>query len=219
MTRKGLYVFGVLILAGAILAAGLSKANATATQDGDIAVGPLTAVQPAVAITEESLIPIHPGDEGWEVKPYVPTEKSEIVRGPSQGPEYRCVSYLEPIQPGEQASKESKMVCSTGPISSIDGISLDSSFLIAKFYDNTDYGAPLIEYYGPSACSDSISYGKTTLPSDLDNKFASGKVFSDCNLIDIYDFANYSGPSYSCGPNCSSFYALNNYVSSWSTTH
>jgi len=205
MMRKVLYIFGVLILAGAILAVGLSRASATANQD--------------VGAVEENLTPIHPGDEGWEVKPYVPTERSETVRGPSQETAYRCVSYLEPLQPGEETSKESKMVCSTGTISSIDGKSLDSSFLIAKFYDNTNYGSLLIEYYGPSACSDSISYGKTTLPSDLDNKFASGKVFSDCNLIYVYDFANYSGPSYSCGPNCSSFYALNNYVSSWRTTH
>ena len=201
--RKVLFIFGVLILAGAILAVGLSKATAFANQD--------------VSAVEENLTPIHPGDEGWEVKPYVSTERSETVRGPSQETAYRCVSYLEPLQPGEETSKESKMVCSTGTISSIDGKSLDSSFLIAKFYDNT--GSLLIEYYGPSACSDSISYGKTTLPSDLDNKFASGKVFSDCNLIYVYDFTNYSGPSYSCGPNCSSFYALNNYVSSWRTTH
>jgi hypothetical protein len=203
MMRKVLSIFGVLILAGAILAVGLSRASATANQD--------------VGAVEENLTPIHPGDEGWEVKPYVSTERSETVRGPSQETAYRCVSYLEPLQPGEETSKESKMVCSTGTISSIDGKSLDSSFLIAKFYDNTN--SLLIEYYGPSACSDSISYGKTTLPSDLDNKFASGKVFSDCNLIYVYDFANYSGPSYTCGPNCSSFYALNNYVSSWRTTH
>lgn len=205
MMRKVLSIFGVLILAGAILAVGLSRASATANQD--------------VGAVEENLTPIHPGDEGWEVKPYVSTERSETVRGPSQETAYRCVSYLEPLQPGEETSKESKMVCSTGTISSIDGKSLDSSFLIAKFYDNTNYGSLLIEYYGPSACSDSISYGKITLPSDLDNKFASGKVFSDCNLIYVYDFANYSGPSYTCGPNCSSFYALNNYVSSWRTTH
>jgi hypothetical protein len=205
MMRKVVYIFGVLILAGAILAVGLSGVSATANQD--------------VGVVEENLTPIHPGDEGWEVKPYVPTEKSETVRGPSQETAYGWVSYLEPLQPGEETSKESKMVCSTGAISSIDGISLDSSFLIAKFYDNTNYGSLLIEYYGPSACSDSISYGKTTLPGDLDNKIALGKVFSDCNLIYVYDFANYSGPSYSCGPNCSSFYALNNYVSSWRTIH
>lgn len=205
MMKKVLYIFGVLILAGAILAVGLSRATATANQD--------------VGAVEEILTPIHPGDEGWETKPYVPTERSETVRGPSQETVFRCVSYLEPLQPGEETSKESKMVCSSGAISSVDGISLESSFLIAKFYDNTNYGSLLIEYYGPSACSDSISYGKTTLPGDLDNKFTSGKVFSDCNLIRFYDFANYSGPSYSCGPNCSSFYALNNYVSSWRTTH
>jgi len=216
--RKVLYIFGILVLTGAILAAGIGLVSASIKPEAGVLQEVVVGLQEGI-VEEEMLDPIKPGDEGWEVKPYAPTEKSEVVRGPSQETVYRCVSYLEPIKSGEETSKESKIVCSTGSISSIDGISLDSSFLIAKFYDNTGYGSLLVEYYGPSACSDSISYGKTTLPGDLDNKFASGKVFSDCNLISVYDFANYSGPSYSCGPNCSSFYALNNNVSSWRTTH
>lgn len=49
MMRKVLSIFGVLILAGAILAVGLSRASATANQD--------------VGAVEENLTPIHPGDE------------------------------------------------------------------------------------------------------------------------------------------------------------
>ncbi len=99
----------------------------------------------------------------------------------------------------------------------VDGHSLNSSYLIAKFYDNTNYTTLLIEYYGASACSSTISYGVTALSSNLDNRFASGQSFSNCNQIYVYDFTNYGGPSYSCGPNCSSFYALNDNVSSWRT--
>jgi hypothetical protein len=94
MMRKVLSIFGVLILAGAILAVGLSRASATANQD--------------VGAVEENLTPIHPGDEGWEVKPYVSTERSETVRGPSQETAYRCVSYLEPLQPERRHPKNRK---------------------------------------------------------------------------------------------------------------
>jgi hypothetical protein len=177
MLRKVLFVIGIFILAGGVLGASAApQGNEAGCPSGYYRVSVLDPIQageqsstsvdqgcePITTVKEETLNPIRPGDEGWDVKPYMPTEKSEVVHGPSQETAYRCVSYLEPIQPGEETSKESKPVCSTGPIDSIDGVSLDSNFLIAKFYDNTNYGSLLIEYYGPYASSDSVSYGKTT---------------------------------------------------------
>lgn len=173
--------------------------------------------QPEVNAEKIHLNPIRPGDEDWEVKPYQPTEQAPLVQGPSDESIHRCVVFLEPVQPGAEASRASEPVCATGKIDMVDGHSLNSSYLIAKFYDNTNYTTLLIEYYGASACSSTISYGVTSLPSNLDNRFASGQSFSNCNQIHVYDFTNYGGPSYSCGPNCSSFYALNDNVSSWRT--
>lgn len=239
MLRKVLLAIGILVLSGSLMVFVIHKASADSLgEDFECPPGyaqvfnlePIpagdssstTSDQRCGPITEsqvEFLEPIKPGDEGWEIKPYEPTEKSEVVLGPSQESVYRCVFFLEPIQPGEQESKQSEPVCSSGPIDSVNGISLDSSYLIAKFYDNTSYGSLLAEYYGPSGCSDSVSYGKTTLPANLDNKFASGQSFSDCDVIEVFDFTYYSGPTYSCGPNCSSFYALNDQVSSWRTGH
>jgi hypothetical protein len=100
-------------------------------------------------------------------------------------------------------------------IDSIDGVSLDSSYLIAKYFNWTGNTWLLAEYYGSSPCSESISYGVSDLPDTLDNKFTSGKSYSDCDHIQVYDFNDYSGPSYSCGASCLSFYALNDHVSSW----
>jgi len=164
------------------------------------------------------LEPIRPGEEGWTVEPYQADSTNGIVRGPSGETEYRCVVLLEPIQPGEQFSKASEPVCSRGVIDSINGVSLDSSYLIAKFYDRTDYRDLLVEYYGASPCSPAASYGIPDLPDNLDNKFASGKVYSDCDNLYVYDFNDYGEPWYPCGPNCPSFYALNDEVSSWRTT-
>lgn len=175
---------------------------------------------PQVVVLE----PIHQGEEGWAVDWVEPSAVNQgdavngIVRGPSGETDYRCVVLLEPIQPGEQFSKASEPVCSRGAIDSINGVSLDSSYLIARFYDRTNYTTLLVEYYGSSACSPTISYGIPDLPDNLDNKFASGRAYSNCDHIYVYDFNNYGGPSYSCGANCSSFYALNDEVSSWRTT-
>ncbi len=147
-----------------------------------------------------------------------PTGTSPIVRGPSDSPEYRCVVLLEPIQPGEPFSRASEPVCSRGAIDSINGVSLASSYLIAKFYDYTNYGNLLVEYYGAEPCSPTASYGVPDLPDNLDNRFASGKGYSDCDRIYVYDRNNYGEPKYSCGANCPTFYALNDAVSSWRVT-
>jgi len=177
--------------------------------------------QPADEVEEIELKPIQPGDEGWSVEPE-PVAQGEavngIVRGPSDETGYRCVVLLEPVQPGEQFSKASEPVCFDGPIDTVSGVSLDSSYLIAKFYDRTNYITLLVEYYGSSACSPTISYGVPDLPDNLDNRFASGRAYSNCDHIYVYDFNDYGGPSYSCGANCPSFYALNDEVSSWRTT-
>lgn len=236
MLRKALFVIGALLLAGGLLEGGLNRSQTNAGNNAECPPGytyavmlePIQAGEQSSRISEQGcqpitevevmLTPIRPGDEGWEVKPSEPTEQNEVVLGPSGETVYRCAILLEPIQPGEQFSKASEPVCSDGVIDSINGISLDSSYLIAKFYDRTDYVTLLVEYYGPSACSSTISYGVTALPSNLDNKFASGRSYSNCNRIYVYDFYNYSGPSYSCGANCPSFYALNDNVSSWRTT-
>lgn len=173
-------------------------------------------------VEEVMLEPIRPGEEGWSVEPEVVDEGEAVnglVRGPSIETDYRCVVLLEPIQPGEQFSKASEPICSDGPIDSVNGVSLASSFLITRFYNKTNYSTLLVEYFGAYACSETINYGVADLPDNLDNKFASGRAYSACKHIHVYDFNNYSGPSYSCGENCSSFYALNDEVSSWSTNY
>lgn len=236
MLRKALYVVVVLLLVGGTI--GWAKwTSAQSPNEGACPPGytyyavlePIQEGTQSSRITEQgcrlvetseevTLNPIRPGDEGWEVKPSEPTDKNEIVQGPSGETVYRCVIFLEPIQSGEESSRASEPVCSAGKIDTVDGHSLASSYLIAKFYDNTNYTALLVEYYAPSACSSTISYGVTSLPSNLDNKFASGKSYSNCNRIYVYDFPNYGQPTYSCGANCPSFYALNDHVSSWRTT-
>lgn len=222
MLRKVLFVIGALLLVGVLVGAGLSRGVARA-QGGTIVLEPWAVELDSGDENFETVVlePIQPGDEGWTVESE-PVAQGEavngIVRGPSNETGYRCVVLLEPVRPGEQFSKASEPVCSDGRVDTVNGVSLDSSYLIAKFYDRTNYTTLLVEYYGSSACSPTISYGVPDLPDNLDNRFASGQAYSNCDHIYVYDFNNSSGPSYSCGANCPSFYALNGEVSSWRTT-
>ncbi len=177
-------------------------------------------IEEAAAAEMEMLEPMNPQD-------FVPADPewadqgemvNGIVEGVSEETAYRCVVFLEPMQSGEQSSKASEPVCAKGVIDSVDGVSLASSFLVARFYDNTNYGSLLQEYYGPTACSATTSYGVNALPSSLDNKFESGRSYSNCDHISVFDFVNHTGATYACGANCSSFYALNNAVTSWKVT-
>lgn len=138
-----------------------------------------------------------------------------IVKGPSNSTNYRCVILLDPIKDGEDESRILGEVCSEGEITEINGYSLQSYYLIAKFYDNTNYGGFEQEYYGSIPCSPGVSYGVNQLPTTLDNKFESGKAYSSCDQIEVFDFANHQGTTFACGASCSSFYALNNNFTSW----
>ncbi|MCL7453406.1 MAG: hypothetical protein M8467_10205 [Anaerolineae bacterium] len=239
MSRKVLFFVGILLLAGGALGVGLNKTLAGTTDaecpEGYARVALLEPILPGAQDSKVSdlgcqpiadaervmLEPIRPGDEDWVVEDK-PIDQGEavngIVRGPSRETDYRCVILLEPVQSGEQFSKASEPVCLRGAIDSISGVSLDSSYLIARFYDGTNYATLLVEYYGSSACSPTIEYGVADLPDNLDNRFASGKAYSNCDHISVYDFNNYGAPLYPCGANCRSFYALNDNVSSWKTT-
>jgi hypothetical protein len=241
MLKKALFVISALLLVGGLVTAGMSRSVAQSGNTEDpcppgeaefVVLDPVLpgeqgsriverGCRPADEASEVVLTPIQPGEDGWTVEPEVLDQGEAvngIVRGPGDETAYRCVVLLEPVQPGEQFSKASEPVCSDGRIDTVNGVLLDSSYLIAKFYDRTNYTTLLVEYYGSSACSPTISYGVPDLPDNLDNRFASGRAYSNCDHIYVYDFNNYGGPSYSCGANCPSFYALNDEVSSWRTT-
>lgn len=217
---------GTLVVRAQSGAAAVSSSAAAVSWVRQVVLEPMRPGEQASKAIAEKLVarpsdvkqvvlePMRPED--LERPEYKPTETSPIVRGPSDSPEYRCVVVLEPIQAGEEFSRASEPVCGRGLIDSVGDVSLESSYLIAKFYDNTNYQTLLIEYYGPSPCSSTVSYGRPDLRDDgVDDRFASGKGFSSCDLVTVYDLYNYGAPEYSCGPDCWSFYALNDAVSSW----
>jgi hypothetical protein len=236
MLKRILLTLGIVILAGSLTGAGIMISQnqvEAGCPDGYVSEVTLDPIQlgesfskligqecrPADNPVEEVMLqPMSPEEFEAARPPDEWADQGEavngIVNGPSDEDVYRCVVMLEPIQPGEQFSKASEPVCAKGLIDTVGGVALESSFLIARFYSKMDYSPIQVAYYGAQACSPQISYGVGNL-DDLDNKFASGQVFSNCDHMDVYDFNDQTGASYSCGANCSSFYALNDGVSSW----
>ncbi len=205
MVRRTALAFGAVFLVGSMLGIGLFTVEEPPHSEVEVVV----------------LEPTRTKDFSGPMQPQTPDQGelvNGLVRGPSREKGYRCVVLLQPIEPGQQTSKASDPVCSDGPIDTVDGVPLASTYLIARFYDWTNYLFLLVEYFGPSACSPTTSYGVVDLPNNLDNRFASGRTYSNCDRLYVYDFNYYGGAWYSCGANCPSFYALNDDVSSWRTT-
>ncbi len=232
MLRNVLFASGALLLISILVGAGVSGMGVRVDSAG--------VSCPPGYVESVVLEPIQPGEQGSEVierscrpsdgeveavvleplspeemeRPeYQPTETSPIVRGPSDSTEYRCVVVLKPLEEGGAAVEP---VCARGRIESVDGVSLESLYLLAKFYDWTDYRLLLQEFYGPYPCSPEYSYGRPDLRlAGADNRFASGQGSSSCDRVTVYDGYDYTGPAYSWGPKGSTFYALNDEVGSW----
>lgn len=213
MWKKGWLIFGAWMLVGSLALGGIAMAQPVmpALLENPPALIPIQLSEEMGAIQQVTLDPLRPEDA--TVPEPKPAGNSPIVQGPSDSPDYRCVVVLKPL---EQGGGSTQPVCGKGRIEAVEAQSLESLYLIARFYDAPDYNTPLIEYYGPYPCSAGYSYGRPNLSEDgMDNRFASGRGFSTCNLLTVYDLYNYTGPSYACGPDCSTFYALNDEVSSW----
>jgi len=175
-----------------------------------------TCIETSEEVSVEFLEPVDPATYKMLEPSDLVTETNETIMGPSEAAGYRCVVLLEPIADGATESKIIDEVCSDKRITELGGIELNSAYLIAKFYDRTNYRSLLKEYYGSIPCSSGVSYGRNNLADDgFDNRYESGSAYSSCNLIEVFDFINHTGPTYACGANCSTFYALNNAVSSW----
>jgi len=128
-----------------------------------------------------------------------------------------CNVLLEPLQPGKLTSDILELKCGIG--SNLPEFDVNTTYYIASFYDDINYVTLLVNFFGSSTCSSSVSYGVGQVPSSLNNRFSSGSVYSGCNNLYVYDLANYAGDSASCFANCSSFGSLNDRVSSWRVTN
>lgn len=128
----------------------------------------------------------------------------------AQGKTLYCAYFLE-------SSHLTKLSCSTDPATMMAAIP-QSSFLIARFYNYTNYGGLLAEYYAGAACSSTQSWSAPTLGSN-DNKFESARGYSNCDYLTAYEGTYFNGGYVFCAVPCASFYSFNNKISSWWIEH
>ncbi|NLA80002.1 MAG: hypothetical protein GX853_04545 [Chloroflexi bacterium] len=126
-----------------------------------------------------------------------------------------CYVLLEPVKDNQIASNVLSIECNLSAAEIETKFHVSTTYLLAQFYDNVNYGNIIVHFGGPEQCSDTVSYQVSSLPSNLNNRMSSGSGFSGCYNIKVYDLINFGGDSYSCRNNCPSFESLNDRVSSW----
>jgi hypothetical protein len=89
-----------------------------------------------------------------------------------------------------------------------------SQFLIGREYNNTNFINLLAEYFASAACTNSRGWQIAYVGDGHNDKFESGRGFSNCDWNYKYEHADFRGARRECSPNCSSYQALRNQVSS-----
>lgn len=94
------------------------------------------------------------------------------------------------------------------------GAQAASSFLIGREYDNTNYVNLIYEAFAPGPCTATSGWEVGYVGDALNDRFESGKGFSNCNWNYKYEHSQFRGARLECNPNCSTYGALRNQVSS-----
>lgn len=132
---------------------------------------------------------------------------------------HNCYVLLEPLRENQITSTVLSIECNLTQAEIETKFQITTTYLVAQFYDNVDYGNLIVHFAGPEQCSNSVSYQVSSLPTNLNNRMSSGSSFSGCYNIKVFDLVNFEGDSYSCRNNCPSFSSLNDRVSSWKVSN
>jgi hypothetical protein len=94
------------------------------------------------------------------------------------------------------------------------GAAAASSFLIGREYNSINYANLLKEYFVGSACTNSSGWTVSYVGDALNDRFESGKGFSNCDHNYKYEHSGFRGARRHCSPNCADYGVLRNEVSS-----
>ncbi len=126
-----------------------------------------------------------------------------------------CFILLEPVREHEEDSKVLEIICGLTKLELETKFQITTSYIVAKFYDDTNYNGLIVNFGGPERCSSSVAYSVSTMPASVNNRASSGSSYSGCYNIRVFDLTNFGGDSYACQDNCPSCGTLNERVSSW----
>jgi len=93
-----------------------------------------------------------------------------------------------------------------------------ATFVIAIDFQNSNFQGASLTWTGTGACSASLSFSASSMPSGWNDVVSSTRGFSNCNHNKIFENNNFGGAQQTCTPNCSSLGAMNDKTSSrkWS---
>jgi hypothetical protein len=94
-----------------------------------------------------------------------------------------------------------------------------SSVLIGTEWIETGFTSSSKSYFAASTCSDLLTWEVGYVTDAWNDRFESGKGFGGCDRNRKFQHAQFAGSSLLCTPNCSSYGALNDEVSSLRWTH
>jgi hypothetical protein len=86
--------------------------------------------------------------------------------------------------------------------------------LIGTEWNVTNYGGESRSYFASSTCSAAVSWDVNYVSDAWNDWFSSGKGFGGCDRNRKFENSNFGGASVLCTPNCSTYGALSNEVSS-----
>ncbi len=94
------------------------------------------------------------------------------------------------------------------------GAGVASSFLIGREYDDTNYSDLIYELFAGAACTNTTGWTVGYVGNALNDRFESGKGFSNCDHNYKFEHSQFGEPRLHCAPNCSTYSSLRNEVSS-----
>lgn len=127
-------------------------------------------------------------------------------------------TYADAVAAGSGGAIE--LASSATPASTTDGdmtsagVSTMASVAIGTEYNQTFYGGSSNTYFASSTCSSSTTWEVDYVGNSWNDLFESGKGFGGCDRNRKFKASQFGGDSILCTPNCSSYGALNNEVSS-----
>lgn len=88
-----------------------------------------------------------------------------------------------------------------------------SDVLIGTEYENTNFGGISHNYFASSGCA-STTWQVSNVGAAVNDRFESGKGFGTCDHNRKFEHANFGGAVVLCTPNCGTYGALRNEVTS-----
>jgi hypothetical protein len=132
-------------------------------------------------------------------------------------------TYADAVAAGSGGSIQLEDAASPATVTDTDledgTVSTSSSVAIGTEYNHTSYQGASNTYFASTTCSDTTTWEVAYVGDAWNDTFESGKGFGGCDRNRKFKASQFDGDSILCTPNCSTYGALRNEVSSLRWRH